>query len=105
MQVDVIDAELLYPEPEMPRSPGIHVSTVLRMIAQENGYLKRELLRPEEFGLVDLHEKRNNDEWWASLPPDVQLKICMGLAWEQWYLPQLEGVLGHPGEMLVDGIY
>src|SRR5689334_7685228 len=98
MQVDVIDTELLYPEPKLPRTPGIHVSNVLRMIAQENGILKREQV--EEFGLVDLYEKQSNDEWWNALPEDVKLRICMGLAWEDWYLPQLEDVLGHPGEMV-----
>jgi hypothetical protein len=103
MQVDVIESRMLYPAPSFPRSPGTHVSSVLRLIAQENGVLKRE--RVEEFGLIDLQEKRNNDEWWDTLPEDVQLKICMGLAWEDWYLQQLEDVLGHPGELKLDGIY
>lgn len=103
MQVDLIDTQLIYPQSRHIRTPGIHVSNVLRLIAQENGVLKRE--RAEEFGLIDLQEKGNNEEWWDSLPEDVQTKICMGLAWEEWYLPQLEDVLDHPGEMCVEGVY
>lgn len=103
MQVDLIESRMLYPASKSPRTPGIHVSNVLKLIAQENGVLKRE--RAEEFGLIDLQEKQNSDEWWESLPEDVQLKISMGLAWEEWYLQQLEDVLGHPGELYLDGIY
>ncbi len=104
MQVDVIETELLYPAGKVARTPGIHVSGVLKLIAQENGVLKRE--RAEEFGLIDLTEQEGaGEEWWESLEEDIKLKICMGLAWEEWYLEQLEDVLKHPGEMVLDGIY
>lgn len=102
MQVDLIDSRLLYPAPRVPRTVGVHVSNVLRLIAQENGVLKRE--QAEEFGLIDLSGK-DGEAWWATLPEDVHLKICMGLAWEEWYIPQLEDVLDHPGEMHLEGIY
>lgn len=102
MRVELIESEVTYPESPYPRSEGTHVSSVLRAIAQENGVLKRE--RAEEFGLTQLRDRRG-DEWWASLSEDVRLKISMGLAWEQWYIPQLEDVLDHPGEMCVQGVY
>lgn len=100
MRVELIESTMLYPTPKAERSPGIHVSGVLRLIALENGVLKRE--RAEEFGLVEVQD---SESWWSGLSPDVQLKICMGLAWEEWYLPQLEDVLDHPGEMCVEGVY
>lgn len=103
MHTELMEAHLLYPESPTPRTPGIHQSTVLRRIAQENGVLQREL-RHEELGLADLVEG-GADSWWASLPQDVRLKICMGLAWEAWYIPQLTDVVDHPGEYEVQGIY
>jgi hypothetical protein len=102
MRIEEIPIDMTYPQSKEERTPGIHVSNVLRLIAQENGVLKKE--RAEEFGLVDL-QGTSGEEWWARLPLDVQLKICMGLAWEEWYIPQLEDVLDHPGELCIEGIY
>lgn len=99
MKTELIESGLLYPQSKYPRSEGLHLSTILKRMAQENGVLKKE--RAEEFGLIEVA----GDEWWATLPTDVQLKIAMGLAWEEWYIPQLEEVLDHPGEKCVQGIY
>lgn len=81
--------------PHLPgRSEGVHVSNVIRCIATETGVLKPEWA--EELSLVDAR---------TITDPVSILRIAMGLAWEQWYIPQLEGVIDHPGEMQLDGIY
>lgn len=82
-----------------PRSPGVHVSGIIRCIATETGILKPEWA--EELSLVDASQ----EHWWAALDPASRLRISIGLAWEEWYLRSLPGVVDHPGEMHVDGIY
>lgn len=77
-----------------PRSIGVHVSAIIRCIATEAGILKAEWA--EELSLVDVREITD---------PVALLRINIGLAWESHYIPMLEGVLDHPGEMQVDGIY
>lgn len=90
---------LRIPDGGAPRSEGIHVSSVLRCIAAETGYLKPEYV--ESLDLVDLSQA----SWWASLAPSVQLKISLGMAWDHYYLPSLGTVTPHPGELCLDGIY
>lgn len=77
-----------------PRSVGVHVSAIIRSIATETGILKAEWA--EELSLVDVREITD---------PVALLRINIGLAWEAHYIPMLEGVLDHPGEMEVNGIY
>lgn len=84
-----------------PRSPGVHVSRVLKAIAVETKVLKEEWIT-DDLGLVEVGDQ---EAWWESLDPASQLRMSIGLAWEEWFLPQLEGVVKHPGEMCVDGIY
>lgn len=90
---------LLHAPQEAPRSPGVHVSSVIRNIAIENKILKAEWV--DDLSLVDLDQ----GAWWAHLSHGNQVRIAMGLAWEQWYIPQLQDVADHPGEMELDGIY
>lgn len=99
MKVEQIPADLNLPSSKHIRSEGVHVSSVIRCIATESGILK-----PEYAEALSLVERRR-DAWWVGLSPSVRLKMAMGLAWEEWYLPQLEGVIDHPGEMELDGIY
>lgn len=83
-----------------PRTPGVHLSSVIRCIATETGILKPEW--EEDTSLIE----PDSQSWWATLPPDAQARISMGLAWESWYIPsQLPDVIDHPGEMVMDGIY
>lgn len=81
-----------------PRSPGTHVSGIIRCIATENGILKPEWA--EEVNLVDIREITDET---------AVLRISIGLAWEEWYIPNVlepeMGVVDHPGERKVDGIY
>lgn len=83
------------PESKTFRTPGLHLSTIIRAMAIEGGLLKTELI--EELGLVEAH---------TIVDPIAITRICMGLAWEEWYMPnQLKNVVDHPGELHLDGIY
>jgi hypothetical protein len=84
------------PASKTPRSQGIHVSAIIRCIAAETGILKAEWV--EDLSLVDVREITDQT---------AVLRIMIGLAWESLYLPELAelGVIDHPGEMRVDGIY
>src|SRR5438132_1750605 len=85
-----------------PRSPGIHVSGIIGCIAKESGILKKEYC--EDLSLEDVSQ----EGWWNSLTPVDQLRIAIGLAWEEWYGRTLDGNMGvsyHPGECEIDGVY
>lgn len=92
-----IPVDLRLPESRVPRSAGIHVSSIIRCIATETGILKPEWA--EELSLVDIR---------TITDPVAILRISIGLAWEEYYIPTIlgpMGVLDHPGEMHVDGVY
>lgn len=92
---DVTDQYPLYlPEPKAPRSKGIHVSSIIRCIATEAGILKPEW--SEELSLSDAR---------TITDPVAILRINIGLAWEEHYIPMLQGVVDHPGEMCINGVY
>lgn len=99
MHTELMDVVLPVPISKHPRSVGVHVSSIIRSIAIENGVLKAE--QAEGFSLVEL----SNDAWWNGLKQADQLRICIGLAWEQFYIPYIGDVTDHPGEMQIDGIY
>lgn len=82
------------PDSKYPRSQGVHVSAIIRCIATESGILKPEWA--EELSLVDIREIKD---------PVAILRINIGLAWEEHYIPMLKDVIDHPGEMELDGIY
>ena len=94
MIVTELPVDLKLPPPVVPRSPGLHVSGIIRCMATEMGILKPEWA--EELSLVDVREIKD---------PIAVLRICVGLAWEEWYIPQMKEILDHPGEMLLDGVY
>lgn len=91
----------LPPQSGHGRSEGLHLSKIIKNIALENGALDPEYA--DDLSLVEVSGRQ--EAWWNSLDPSVRLKMSMGLAWEDWYVPQLECVAYHPGEMQVDGIY
>lgn len=84
-----------------PRSEGIHLSKVIRAIAVESKILDANYA--EDLSLFEVSGRQV--DWWASLNESVRLKMSMGLAWEDWYVPHLQTVAYHPGEMDVEGIY
>lgn len=99
MQVDILTPTIL-PPTGPPRSPGVHVSRVIRAIAVLNKTLKPEYL--ESLDLVD----RQSGEWWNTLDQPTQVRMLMGLAWEDTYIrTQLPEVVHQPGEMCVEGVY
>lgn len=97
MQLTEIPIVLTLKPPKTPRSVGIHVSGIIRAIATERGILKPEWA--EEISLADVRTITDQT---------AILRISIGLAWEEHYIStHLEelGVLDHPGELQVDGVY
>lgn len=94
MRVHSKEIQLTLPESVHPRSPGVHLSGIIRLLALENGLLTPDTL--EELSLVDTR---------TITDPVAVLRICIGLAWEQWYISRLQGVTDHPGEIQLDGVY
>lgn len=94
MTVTELLISLSLPASKTERSKGVHVSGIIRCIATEHGILKPEWA--EELSLVDARQITD---------PIAVLRISIGLAWEEWYIPTLQDVIDHPGEMEVDGIY
>lgn len=86
------------PESKTPRTDGVHVSAIIRCIATETGILKKEWV--EEVSLLDHREITD---------PIAITRISIGLAWEEWYIPNvlgpMLGVSDHPGELCLDAIY
>ncbi|MGH7181726.1 MAG: hypothetical protein ACREJN_07100 [Nitrospiraceae bacterium] len=97
MIVAISPSPLKIPPSRTPRAEGVHVSGIIRCIAIESGILKNEWA--EELDLLEINPTTRFDD------PVVTLRICIGLAFEEWYIPQLTGVLDHPGEMALAGIY
>lgn len=90
-------APLFLPPSRTPRGQGVHLSSIIRCIATEAGILKPDIA--EEVFLVDVREIKD---------PVAILRMSIGLAWEEWYIPTIlssEGVIDHPGEVHIDGIY
>lgn len=90
-------ATIYLPPSDTPRSEGVHVSGIIRCIAKEQGILKKDL--QEELSLVDVREITD---------PVAILRMNIGLAWEQHYILKIlgsQGVIDHPGELEIDGIY
>lgn len=99
MQVEILTPTLLEPT-GLPRSVGVHVSNVIRVIGVQNGSLKPEYV--ESLDLVD----REAEGWWESLDETVKIRMSIGMAWEQWYVQtQLPHVVHQPGEMELEGLY
>lgn len=99
MTATEIEAVLMMPDSGVPRSEGIHVSSVIRAIAAESGILAKEYV--ESLDLVDASQQ----DWWNNLNMKSRLVISIGMAWDQFYLPSLGNVVAHPGEMQLDGVY
>ena len=101
MIVSPFPVSLALPVGGPPRSEGVHVSRLIRGIARETGVLDAKWA--DDLSLVEIPGEQ--EAWWDSLDEASRLRMSIGLAWEDWYVPQLEGVTYHPGEMFVDGVY
>jgi hypothetical protein len=98
MTITEIPIQLTLPPSEIPRSPGQHVSAIIRCLATEMGILKPEWA--EELSLVDVREITD---------PVAVLRMLIGLAWERYYIQEILapklGVVHQPGELECDGVY
>jgi hypothetical protein len=104
MRVEAITLDIPYPhslEGSASRTPGIHVSGLIRGMAGDFGILDKKYV--EDLQLVEVSGAAEN--WWTHLEPVARLRMSMGLAWEAWYLPRIPGVVYQPGEMSLAGIY
>lgn len=96
MEVDIVPGSIQLPN--LPRTSGIHLSSIIRCIAIETKLIEGEIL--EDLSLTDNYREIND--------PIALLRISLGLAWESFYLPVLEtmlGVDGHPGEISREGVH
>lgn len=105
MYAERVTAMVPYSSGGLVRSPGVHVSGLIRAMAIDYGLLDRKWV-PEDFDLKDITEDGTESEaWWASLDEDSQVRMAIGMAWEQWYLPRIPSITHQPGELYLNGIY
>lgn len=84
------------PDTSSNRTPGLHVSSIIRLLAMDRGILTPQ--DAEELSLVDVRDM-------SGIGIIAELRIHMGLAWEDHYLKCLPDVQKHPGELKLDGVY
>lgn len=87
--------------PSGNRTPGIHLSRVLKKMAVANRALNASYA--DDLSLVEVSGQ--GDGWWDSLEDDTKIRLAIGMAWEDWYLPKLPTVVHQPGELQLDGVY
>jgi hypothetical protein len=97
MIVTPVQYKLVLPSSE-GRSPGIHVSSIIRNIATVEGILTPEAV--EELSLIESHE---------IVDPVALARIGLGIGWERYYIPEVlsrfHNVDDHPPEICHDGVY
>jgi hypothetical protein len=79
--VEEVPFEIQMPN-DMTRTPGLHLSDVIRDLALRSGIL---------------------DAKWADGDQDMSM-MFLGLAWEEWISKQHKEIIFHPGEIIRDGI-
>jgi hypothetical protein len=70
-------------------------------MAVEYGLLNKEWV--QDMGLVEI--QGGGEAWWNGLDEVSKLRMSLGLAWEQYYLPLLPGMVHQPGEMCCENIF
>lgn len=104
MHATLVEATVPYASGGFDRTPGVHVSGLIRKMAAQYGILKKKWIPdPEDISLVEV--EGDGAVWWETLDQDSKVRMAIGMAWEQWYLPQLSHVVYQPGEMCVEGVY
>lgn len=81
------------------RSPGVHLSGVLREIALATGELDK------KYGDQDLDELIADTAPEEVADVDALMRVILGYAWEDWLGPRIENAIYHPGEFFLDDIY
>lgn len=82
------------------RSPGVHLSGIIRPLA-----IKLKCFDEEDMPLDYLISQYGSNGALGGGHSDILCRIAAGLAWEDWIVKQHPGMLYHPGELCVDGIY
>ena len=100
MRYEEIDA-LIPPPATTVRSEGIHLSKVLRQIAVANKSLAA--IYVEDFSLIEVSGE--SEGWWDTLDELSKLRMAIGMAWEEWYMPKLPNVVHQPGELCLEGVF
>jgi len=86
-----------------PRSPGRHVSEIIRELAVSRGIWSQDDQNDLDFTLAKYHAGRGEDI--VRLYPAAIYRIAAGLAWEQFYGPQIPEINFHGiGELSKGGI-
>lgn len=104
MRAQQVEALVPYASGGLVRTPGVHVSGLIRKMAATYGILKKKWVPDlEDIHLVEV--VGDGQVWWQSLDADSKVRMAIGMAWEQWYLPQIPNIVYQPGEMCVEGVY
>lgn len=77
------------------RTPGTHLSGILRYIAISSKLLK---------GIDPVTGKWEGDADSDLLEEDMPLRMCMGMAFEEWIAVLYPDMLWQPGELFQDGV-
>lgn len=85
-----------------PRSPGRHVSEVIKELALSRGIWKQDDQEELDFTLAKYEVARGGDV--VKLYPQAMYRIAAGLAWEEWYGPQQDINFHGIGELCKDRI-
>lgn len=85
-----------------PRSPGRHVSEVIKELALSRGIWKKDDQEELDFTLAKYRAARGDDV--IKLYPAAMYRIAAGLAWESWYGPQQDINFHSIGELSKDRI-
>jgi hypothetical protein len=82
LEWDDIQSLTIHPEPVYSRSKGLHLSDILRRIAQDT----------KQYTLDDEQD-------------EMPLRVFLGLAWEQWCVRLYPEIHWQPGELCRDKVY
>ena len=88
-----------------PRTPGQHVSEVIRDIALKMGVLKQDDKEELDWTLARYRLACGDPAGVSTLFPTAISRVALGLAWEQWVGEQWEQINFHSiGELEKDGL-
>ena len=87
----------------LPRSPGLHVSEIIRDVALTMGYLSRD--DEEELDWTLNRYRLAHGENMVKVYPAALYRVALGLSWEEWLGRQRPDIHFHGlGELWRDGI-
>jgi hypothetical protein len=99
--------EVISPDGELRvRTPGLHLSQVIRYVARQSGMLKTEQYKfvGRNVEVSEELESFLDDKWILVQLGFVPLRMAIGMAWEDWAVKQYPEVVWQPAELSLDGI-